>query len=173
MKRSRIILIGFMGSGKTWLGKKLAGIIGNVFFDLDELIEKETGLSVGEIFRRYGEETFRQSERNALLQVLHKERFVLAAGGGAPCYCDQMRMMNRAGLTIYLKCSPETLFSRLKHESQKRPLLRDKTDERLMTYIAGTLKQREPVYHQAGLILPADRLTPGELAEHIREWSPS
>lgn len=173
MERSRIILVGFMGSGKTWLGKKLAENIGNDFFDLDELVEKETGLSTGEIFHRYGEETFRRSERNALLQVLHQERFVLAAGGGAPCYRDQMRLMNRAGLTIYLKCSPETLFSRLKNETQNRPLIRDKTNEKLMSYITGTLQQREPVYLQAVLILQADRLTPGELAKHIREWSPS
>lgn len=84
MVPSRIILIGFMGSGKTWLGKQLAESIGYAFFDLDELVEKEAALSVEEIFRRHGEEAFRQSERNALLQVLQNERFVLAAGGGAP-----------------------------------------------------------------------------------------
>lgn len=167
LHNSRIILAGFMGSGKTALGKSLAENTGFRFFDLDRLVESAEGLPVHRIFKEKGEEWFRRAEHKCLLQVLNEERIVLATGGGTPCFHKHMELMNRKGLTVYLQCSPGVLAGRLVHEKPHRPLIANLSDNELPRFIDRLLREREPYYLQAKLIIKADHLTAGELAASV------
>ena len=118
----KIFLIGFMGSGKTTLGKKLARVLGYDFVDLDKVIEEESGVSVPDYFSRHGEDAFRQLERDCLRTRLPAGPVVVATGGGAPCYFDNMDWMNEHGVTVYLMLPPGVLASRL-NGSRNRPLI--------------------------------------------------
>ncbi len=164
---NRIILVGFMGSGKTYLGRSLAQQMGLRFYDLDTLVEESTGKTVSAIFSGMGEEAFRQAERESLLRILQEDQLVLSTGGGAPAYRDQMDLMNRSGLTVYLRCHPRTLYERLKNAPEERPLLRGLSGDSLLEYIRSTLDSREAWYNQARLIIQADELNPMSLYESV------
>lgn len=153
----RIFVLGFMGNGKTTIGRKLASRIGYQFIDLDEEIAGETGLTVEEIFFQYGEHFFRQKEHEELLRVCKTDNSVIAVGGGTPCFFDNMEIMNREGITIYLKLSEEEILQRilaLPPESiQSRPLIANKSEEELKTFIHEVLKKRESFYNQSKIII--------------------
>ncbi len=155
---TRIILIGYMGSGKTTLGKALSKDLGLPFFDLDWYIENRFCRTVSQLFAERGEDGFRQLERAMLHEVAEFENVVIAAGGGTPCFFDNIDYMNRQAQTVYLKTTPEVLFRHLHMGKQKRPLLSGKTDEEMRAYIVESLAHRAPFYEKANYILNTELL---------------
>lgn len=144
-----IIIIGYMGAGKTTVGKALAKELGIMFYDLDWYIETRMHKTVKQIFDESGEDGFRQIEHNMLHEVAEFENIVLSCGGGTPCFFDNMDYMNLLGETIYLKASPETLYAHLKMGRGVRPLLLNKTLEEVQVFIREQLQKREPFYEKA------------------------
>jgi len=147
-----IFILGYMGSGKTTLGKQLAGELSYRFLDLDTAIEAITATSVSEYFRRNGEMEFRKVERDILRSFLEDENTVIATGGGTPCFFDNMKRMNEAGLTVYLHLTADELYDRLKDEYSMRPLLNGHTGKSLKAVIARHLEEREPFYLSSKVI---------------------
>ena len=144
-----IIIIGYMGAGKTTIGKALAKKLGVMFYDLDWYIESRMHKTVKEIFDESGEEGFRQIEHNMLHEVAEFENVVVSCGGGTPCFFDNMDYMNQLGETLYLKATPEVLYAHLKMGKGVRPLLLNKTPEEVQVFIREQLKQREAFYNKA------------------------
>lgn len=165
----KIFLIGFMGCGKSTLGKKLARRLGFDFIDLDHLIESKQSKSIPEIFASYGEERFRQIEADNLRLLQAIQNVVISTGGGAPCYYQNMEWMNAHGLTIYLKMTPERLFARLTASKKQRPLIQGKSKEELLDYISPMLEKRKEFYEASKLILEADDLKGKQLELIVRE----
>ena len=145
----RIILIGFMGAGKTTVGKALAAELGVTFYDLDWYITMRYRRSVPEIFAERGEEGFRDLERRMLHEVAEFENVVISCGGGTPCFFDNMDYMNSLADTIYLKAEPEVLAMHLRMGKGKRPLIEGKTPEELEDYVRETVQARETYYSKA------------------------
>ncbi len=146
----RIFLIGYMGSGKTSMGVKLAEKLGFTFVDMDHLIEEKYLKTVSQIFAEFGQERFREIERDILHEVADFENVVIATGGGAPCFFDNIGYMNSHGMTVYIQLSAAQLADRLEHSrAGKRPLLADRKGEELRNFIADGLKTREAFYLQA------------------------
>ncbi len=149
MSLSRIIIIGYMGSGKTTVGKALSRELGLPFYDLDWYIESRMRKTVKQIFDAQGEEGFRRIERNMLHEVAEFERVIISCGGGTPCFFDNIDYINRQGETVYLKCTPEVLHSHLRMGKTVRPLLLNKTPDEVNAFIREQLVLREPYYQQA------------------------
>lgn len=146
-----------MASGKTTHGRRIAQKYGLEFIDLDFYIENRFHKTVKQIFAEKGEEGFRLIERNMLQEVANFEDVVIAAGGGTPCFFDNIDVMNQAGDTVYLKATPETLRSNLKENGlAKRPLVANKTDEELLAYISSTLEKRTPFYEKAKYVMESN-----------------
>lgn len=154
----RIFLTGYMGAGKTTLGKAFARKLHIPFIDLDWYIEERFHKTVGELFTERGEAGFRELERNMLHEVAEFEDVIISTGGGAPCFFDNMEFMNRAGKTVFLNVSPDVLFKRLCIAKQQRPILQGKEDEELKTFIAEALEKRAVFYTQAQYLFHADEL---------------
>lgn len=146
---TRIILIGYMGAGKTTLGKAVARESGLQFIDLDWYIEERFHAKVADIFAQKGEEGFREIERRMLHEVAEFENVIIACGGGTPCFFDNMDYLNTQGATIYLKGEPEVLQAHIGMGKSKRPLLEGKTPEQLHEFIKESLAVREPFYMKA------------------------
>ena len=147
----RIYLIGFMGAGKSHVGRQLAQLFGWPFHDLDKVIEEDIGMSIADFFAFEGEEAFRQVERKALQQTSCIEHGIFATGGGAPCFYDNMEWMRQHGLTVYLDAPVPILWERLRRGKAHRPLLKNKTDDELYQYIEMTLSKRRPFYEKASV----------------------
>lgn len=146
----RIFLIGYMGSGKTSMGIKLAENLGLTFVDMDHHIEEKYHKTVSQIFAESGQDAFRKLEQNCLHEVAEFENCVIATGGGAPCFFDNMEFMNTHGLTVYLNLSAEQLATRLEmSRAGKRPLIANKQGDELRQFIAEGLSAREAFYKQA------------------------
>ena len=145
----RIILVGYMGAGKTTVGRQLAMTLGLQFYDLDWYIEMRYHKKVSEIFAEEGEEYFRDLEKRMLHEVAEFEDVVISCGGGTPCFYDNMAYMNQQAETVYLKLTPEVLCMHLKMGRTVRPLILGKTEEELQQYIRESLVVREPFYTQA------------------------
>ena len=152
----RVILIGFMGAGKTTVGKALGKALGVTFYDLDWYIETRMRKTVKQIFDERGEEGFRKMEHNMLHEVAEFENVVISCGGGTPCFYDNMDYLNQQGDTVYLKASPEVLYKHLKMAKGVRPLLLNKTPEEVQVYIREELNRREQFYGKAKHILDID-----------------
>ena len=146
---TRIFLIGYMGAGKTTLGKAFARALGLTFVDLDWYIESRMRKTVSQIFAEKGEEGFRKIEYNMLHEVAEFEDVIISCGGGTPCFFDNMDYLNEQGDVVYLKASPETLYKHLLMAKVERPLLKGKSTEELIAYITEHLKEREPFYEKA------------------------
>lgn len=157
-----IILLGYMGAGKTTIGHALAKNLGVQFYDLDWYIEMRFHKTVAQIFEERGEEGFREIERNMLHEVAEFENVVISCGGGTPCFFDNMDYMNSLCTTIYLKASAEVLSAHLKMGKVVRPLILGKTEEELTSYIQGMLNTREPFYMKAQHIFDVDLLNSRE-----------
>jgi shikimate kinase len=155
-----IFLVGFMGSGKSTLGKRLSKKISYDFIDMDEAIELEEGMTVSEIFELKGESHFRGLETRFLESLDSTSNFVIATGGGAPCFADNMRLMNEKGVTVYLKLTPANLSSRLENARSIRPLIAAIPPEELTDYIRERLAEREKYYNQARCVIKAENVKP-------------
>lgn len=154
----RIVLIGYMGAGKTTIGKMLAQTLGCSFYDLDWYIEERYRKTVPQIFAEQGEAGFRETERKMLHEVADFEDVVISCGGGTPCFFDNIGFMNRKAQTVYLKASPEVLYKHLQMGKTERPLLKGKTEEELKQFIRESLSVREPFYSQAQYTLDVSLL---------------
>ena len=145
----RIILIGYMGSGKTTVGKALSKQTGLMFYDLDWYIENRRRKKVSQLFEEVGEEAFRKIEHNMLHEVAEFEDVIISCGGGTPCFFDNIDYMNQQGQVVYLKATPEVLYSHLLMAKTERPLLKGKTPEQLIAFIKEQLAYREQFYSKA------------------------
>ena len=146
---TRIFLIGYMGAGKTTLGKAFARAMGLTFIDLDWYIEERFHKTIRELFTERGEDAFRDLERRMLHEVGDFEDVVISVGGGTPCFFDNVDYMNSVGETVFLDVDIRVLFRRLKIAKQQRPLLDGKSDEELMQFIQEALQNRLPFYTRA------------------------
>ncbi len=170
-KSMRIFIIGFMGSGKTTVAKKLAPRLKLSFYDLDKLIEERYNKSIDTIFEDKGEESFRKKENLMLTEISSSDNFILSTGGGLPCFYDNMNMMNSKGKTVYLRMSPLALFSRLKNSKAHRPLIKNLDDGQLKLFIEKKLEEREPYYLRASVIIDALNVDYKRLISEIEKLS--
>jgi shikimate kinase len=162
-----IVLIGFMGVGKTSLGKKLAKKLNWGFIDTDKWIEKKEGKSISQIFKESGEAYFRGLERDLVLEFKNIQNTVIATGGGLPCFHDNMNQLNELAVTIYLRKEASQLYTHLKNIKASRPLIANLNDDELYSYIELKLIEREKYYHQAQYIIQADRNALDQIMESI------
>ncbi len=167
--QSRFFLIGFMGSGKTTMGSRLARKIGYEFVDMDQIIEETARMTVPGIFSEHGEEVFRKWEHDILQDLCQRENVVIATGGGAPCHGEMMSIMNNSGTTVYIKLSPPALKDRLMQSKTERPLISGKSEQELLEFIKSKLEEREVFYNQATFIIDGINLSSDQLAEHLKK----
>jgi len=167
-----IYLIGFMGAGKTTIGKKLAAKLNRTFIDLDEIIEKESCLAIPVIFEKYGESYFRKLETECLIQVSQTKNKIIATGGGIVLFDKNRIIMIKTGYTIYLSWSPRILYHRIK-KSTHRPLLNGINNNELLHYIEKLLDERRPFYEKADYVVYGDEgTTPARTVEMILQNLP-
>ncbi|MDX2249212.1 MAG: shikimate kinase [Bacteroidia bacterium] len=166
-----VFLVGFMGAGKTTLGKEAAKWMGWDFVDLDHFIEAEEGTTIRQIFEANGESFFREIERESLRKIARSsgKNRIVATGGGAPCYGDNMALINELGISIYLKASVEMLYNRLRLQKDERPMIRAVADENLPGFIQNLLEKREPFYQKAHFTLEFPHLTSRAMVHLIQE----
>jgi len=145
----RIFLIGYMGCGKSRWGKMIADYYAYNFVDLDSLIEERENLSIPEIFAKFNESGFRKRENEALYSISDLENTIISTGGGAPCFNNNMEIMNSLGATLYIEASPELLRERITESKTERPLVKNLSQDDLLEYIKRHLQNRLPFYHQA------------------------
>ena len=166
-----IILLGYMGAGKTSVGKVMARKLGLSFYDLDFFIEERFRRKVADIFAERGEEGFRKIEYNMLHELAEFEDVVIAVGGGTPCFFDNMDYMNSKGITVFMNASPEIIVRHLKISHTVRPLLQQKQGQELIDHISHHLEERMPYYQKAQYSINVDTLDSFEkidqLVDHI------
>lgn len=163
----RIFLVGFMGAGKSVVGRRLAKSLNLSFYDLDEEIESHYKMSVSAIFQKYDEACFRKLETSILESFSNKDNFVLSCGGGTPCFGENMAFMKSIGTTIYIKLPADELAGRISSSYHKRPLTEGKSDEELASYVDAMLKKREPFYSMAKITVDASGTDKETLVEKI------
>ena len=156
MKRNIVYLLGFMGSGKSYLGKRLANRLKLELIDLDDYLETKAGKTIATIFEEDGEKYFRALENQCLKEVSLLDHKIVALGGGTPCFFDNMTIINHTGTSIYLKTSVATTVERLKNETNHRPLLKEKSLNELKSFIQQKLKDRKQFYEQAQYIVSTE-----------------
>ena len=160
-----IFLVGFMGSGKSTVGRRLAGRLGYSFIDMDTRLEGEHGMTINEIFEKLGEKAFRELESNLLKEMVSLQDAVISTGGGLPCTGNNMDLINRKGISIYLRMEPAALLNRLTRGKSRRPLIRHLSRQELETFIREKLREREPVYLRAHHIISGLNFKMDELVE--------
>jgi len=164
----RIFLIGFMGSGKSSLGRELAHILEYSFIDLDNAIEKKSGKKISIIFSEEGEAAFREIEHECLIETFSHENTVIATGGGTPCFYNNIELINSNGISVYIKYNAGILSSRLFSVSGNRPLLKQFADKQdLKVYIDNLLKEREKFYHRSKFVIESKNLNANKILEII------
>jgi shikimate kinase len=162
-----VYIIGFMGSGKTTAGRKVSGLLGWDFIDLDEEITHIEGRPIRNIFSESGEQYFRSIESETLRKLEIRDNAVISVGGGAPCTPGNLDFMKEKGLVVYLKKTPRQLVSRLSRDPGKRPLLRDVPEGGLLKYISEKLSEREHYYNKADLLITGMDIDISKLALDI------
>lgn len=165
----KVVLIGYMGSGKSVVAKNLANQIGISAVELDEMIEKKCEMSIQELFSSKGELFFRKEEHQLFLNLLNDENdMVISTGGGTPCYFDNHQLLNGENVvSIYLKASIDTLYNRLLNGKQKRPLIANLNDNEIKEFIAKHLFDRSFYYNQATYKVNVDAKTIDEIVAEI------
>ena len=165
----KLFLIGYMGCGKSTLGKRLAKRANFEFVDMDSLIEQREGAPVADIFHYAGEEYFRKTERTIIEEYGDAEGdYVISTGGGVPAWRDNMERMNVIGSTVYLRRTAQQIASRLSpHGRQKRPKLRGLNDEELVEFMTKNMAEREPFYSKATHVIECASYSDEEIIEII------
>jgi len=166
-----VVLLGYMGSGKSTVGKKLATELGYDFLDSDSFIEQQEELSISKLFEDRGHIEFRKIEAKAIKKICKTQlNLVLALGGGTPCYSDTMSFLNQhpSVCTIYLKSSVKTLANRLVNEKSNRPLIANLEDNQLEEFIAKHVFERSKFYNQAKLTISVDDLSVARIVNEVR-----
>ncbi len=163
-----IFLTGFMGCGKSSIGKKLANELNYNFFDLDKEIEKANHTTISELFNKVGELFFREIETKELSKIAETlNKTVVALGGGTVCFNDNLNVIKQKGCLIYLQLDPKSLYSRLVNAKTKRPLLQNLNNDELLLFIETKLKERETYYLSSHIILNGLSLTPNRIINEI------
>ena len=165
---SPVFLMGFMSSGKSRLGKKLAKKLDAPFVDLDKEIESKEGKSISQIFEESGEDAFRQLEAQYLRDLTLNDTSIIALGGGTPIYKNNIEFIVKHGISIYLKVEAKYLIGRLKEKSAKRPLISKLNESELSDFVNRTLKVREPFYEKATHVLASNNPTVNEILNLIQ-----
>lgn len=168
-EKTRLFLVGYMGAGKTTIGKMLAKKLNWSFADTDYFIENRYRQSITTIFEERGEACFREIEHRALVEICNFEKIVVSTGGGLPCFFDNMDLMNQTGITIYLKESVNGLVKRLNFDRQKRPLIKGKKPEELQNFVETSLKKRESFYNKATIVFDAPFCSTEKEINHLIE----
>ncbi|PLX04740.1 MAG: shikimate kinase [Marinilabiliales bacterium] len=152
---NRIYLIGFMGVGKSTIGKKLANKLNYNFVDIDELFENKYKVSINAFFEKYGEKLFRELENKLLYDTFSYEKTIISTGGGTPCYRDAIDDINSYGTSIYLRMPTEALINRLENAIRPRPLIKGKSHDEIKSDVEKLLAEREQYYNKANIIFDA------------------
>lgn len=167
-----LFLVGYMGCGKSTIGRKLSRTLHLSFVDTDNCIEEREGATVFDIFHYEGEERFRAIEREVLEEVIRREEAsVVSTGGGLPAWGDNMERMNEVGRTVYLKRSAENIASRLSpYGRQKRPRLRGLNDEELVLFMRDDMAKRDPFYSRAVQVVACEGKSDEEIIREIIDF---
>jgi shikimate kinase len=158
-----------MGSGKSVSGRKLASSLGLSFADLDTLIEQNYKMTITGIFSQFDETVFRKLETKVLNEFVEGDNFVLSCGGGTPCFNNNMELIKKSGISIYIKLSPKALADRLLKSKTKRPLIKNIEPEQLVPKIEEMLLNREKFYSQSDITIEGLNLKVGDIIEQIRK----
>ena len=168
--KSNLVLTGFMGTGKTSIGKLLAEKLGRCFVDLDQKIEQDTGMTVPQIFEKYGEKYFRELEKNAVKEVAARKNLVIATGGGTVKDEENIRLLKNSGVMVCLTTEPEEIFRRTERRGE-RPVL-DSGDEDRLNTIKKLLAERQKFYAQADYTVDTTEWSPlqimNDICKHFR-----
>ena len=157
-----------MGSGKSTMGRALASELDLTFIDLDSFLEEKYFKTIPQIFAEEGEESFRRKERNVLEEVCSFDNVILATGGGAPCFFDNMKLMNKSGFCVFLDVDVTSLVNRLIHAKTERPLIKGKSPEELHEFIEGLLAKRRPFYEKARYILTGSEISANQVISLLK-----
>ena len=167
----KIVLLGYMASGKSSVGKLLSKKLSMKFLDLDDYIINKEGMSIAEIFEKKGEVYFRVIENKYLKEVLNtKDQFILALGGGTPCYANNMEEINKGNtVSIYLQGKTKTMIDRLIKKKSKRPLIASLTDDKIPEFVAKHLFERRMYYELAKITVEIDAKSKKEVAKELKK----
>ena len=166
----RLYLTGYMASGKSTLGRKIAKRTELPFFDTDKMVEEAEGATCADIITFAGEEYFRKAERRALEQTAEYENAIISTGGGLPIWGDNQEWIAQHGVSVYIKRAPEQILSRLsEHGRQKRPKFRGKSDEELLQFMHEHLAEREPIYLKATIVVDCNEVSDLEITDRLVE----
>ena len=157
-----------MGSGKSTMGRALASELDLTFIDLDSFLEEKYFKTIPQIFAEEGEESFRRKERKVLEEVCSFDNVILATGGGAPCFFDNMELMNESGFCVFLDVDVTSLVNRLIHAKTERPLIKGKSPEELHEFIEGLLAKRRPFYEKAKYILTGSEISANQVISLLK-----
>lgn len=157
-----------MGCGKSTLGRTLAAQLNLTFVDLDSFLEEKYFRTIPQIFEQEGEESFRKKEQAVLAEVSNFDDVIVATGGGAPCFFDNMEVMNNAGYCVFLDVDTESLVQRLMQAKIERPLIKGKSAEELKVFIDELLKKRRPFYEKAKYIIKGSNILPEKVIQMIQ-----
>ena len=167
----KIVLLGYMASGKSSVGKLLSKKLSMKFLDLDDYIINKEGMSIAEIFEKKGEVYFRVIENKYLKEVLNtKDQFILALGGGTPCYANNMEEINKGNtVSIYLQGKTKTMIDRLIKKKSKRPLIASLADDKMPEFVAKHLFERRLYYELAKITVEIDAKSKKEVAKELKK----
>jgi len=157
-----------MGCGKTTLGRKLAVALNLAFIDLDTFLEEKYFRTIPQIFAEEGESGFRKKEQSVLHEVSAFDNVIVATGGGAPCFFDNMDVMNNTGFCIFLDVDTDSLVKRLIHAKTERPIIKGKSPEELHHFIDEMMMKRRPYYEKARYILRGSEIKPEQVLELLK-----
>jgi shikimate kinase len=157
-----------MGCGKTTLGRELASELKLTFIDLDAFLEEKYFRTIPQIFAEEGEESFRRKERRVLEEVSTFDDVIIATGGGAPCFFDNIDLMNQSGFCVFLDVDVDALVERLTSAKTERPLIKGKSKDELSAFIEEMMKKRRPFYEKARYILKGNKISTGQVATLVQ-----
>jgi shikimate kinase len=164
----KLFLLGMMGSGKSYWAQRLAEKTKMDWIDLDQQIEKDTSMTIGEIFAANGENFFREKERDALRELSKYDNIIIATGGGTPCFHNNLQWMNEHGITIWIDEPIDILAERLRKQKEHRPLIKDLSDEEFHEFLSRKLAERSPFYLQTQYRLKDSNISEHSFAEILK-----
>lgn len=165
----RIFLIGYMCSGKTTVGRKLANRLGLEFVDMDDYFEEKYKLSIMDFFDKYDEKLFRDFERKNLLELVKAENLVVSTGGGTPCFFDNLQLMKENGVVIYLQMQPKSLLHRIENSKKPRPLLEKAAHGNLQKFVSDQLTEREVSYLLADHVIKGENVDVNDICKILNK----
>jgi shikimate kinase len=168
----RIFLVGYMGCGKTTVGRQLAKLLNYAHLDLDVLFEAEYKITIADFFKKYDEIAFRKIEHQLLLSTFNLENHVISTGGGTPCFFNNMDLINQHGISVYIKMHPKSLFFRLLNSKRTRPLTSGLDEVSLLKSIEEKLAKRETFYNQAQIIVKGEDIDVAALVRILKSHDP-